>query len=138
MIETTYSEDRRKHLEFIQNSINRMNQCSSNIKQSSIILFTAIIGLGFIKPNISEVLLALISPALFWGLDSYYLLQERKYRILYSETLKPNSTVQLYDMDASKHLCDACEYLVVALSKTVFPVYITMITICIAIYFIRF
>ena len=55
-----YTEDERKHLEFVQDIITRMNSCSFRLKQLMVVLVSAILGL-----NISTTQSLLLSVALF-------------------------------------------------------------------------
>ena len=76
-------EDRNKHLEFIQNTINRMATNSFILKGWSVTLVTGIIALSLTNTKINFIYLAFIPTLAFWGLDSYYLRQERLFRKLY-------------------------------------------------------
>jgi len=79
MIETV------EHLKMIQGVINRMAQASFILKGWTVTI--AIAGLGF-ATNASNFwlgLLTLFPSFIFWGLDAYYLRQERLFRCLYNK-----------------------------------------------------
>lgn len=71
------AENKRKHLEFIQGVITRHNSNSFMLKGWVIAIASALYALaGAIKePNV--VFIALAPIVLFWGLDAYYLSNER-------------------------------------------------------------
>ncbi|MEW5896936.1 MAG: hypothetical protein AB1668_04545 [Nanoarchaeota archaeon] len=76
-------EDRNKHLEFIQNAINRMASNSFILKGWSVTLVTGIIALSLTTSTTKFIYLAFIPTLAFWGLDAYYLRQEKLFRELY-------------------------------------------------------
>jgi len=76
-------EDRNKHLEFIQNTINRMASNSFILKGWSVTLVTGIIALSLTTSTTRFIYLAFIPTLAFWGLDAYYLRQEKLFRELY-------------------------------------------------------
>jgi hypothetical protein len=76
-------ESKLKHLELIQGVIDRMGSNSFRLKEWSVVLVSAILFLA-VRGNSSEAALIGLVPALvFWGLDAYFLYQERLYRALY-------------------------------------------------------
>ena len=77
------AEDKRKHLEFIQAIIARMANNSFLIKGWSLTLTAAILVFSAEASRPTIALVALLPLVLFWGLDAYYLRQERLYRKLY-------------------------------------------------------
>jgi hypothetical protein len=77
-----------KHLEFIQNAINRMANNSFILKGWSVTLVTGIIGFSLVNPANKLIFLAFVPALLFWSLDAYYLRQERLFRKLYNDTIK--------------------------------------------------
>ncbi len=78
-------ENKLKHLEFIQNIITRMNTNSFQIKGMSITITAALLALTASDYNILYVSIVYFSLFIFWGLDAYYLSQEKGYRELYEE-----------------------------------------------------
>ena len=71
-----------KHLEFIQGVINRLASDSFRMKGWSVVLVAALVVLAR-EGRIEFVAVALIPVLAFWGLDGYFLWQERLYRALY-------------------------------------------------------
>lgn len=76
-------ENKHKHLEFIQLTITRMGANSFFLKGWSITLVSAVFVLSAETEGRPYTFLALIPTVIFWGLDAYYLWQERRFRILY-------------------------------------------------------
>ena len=75
-------DNKIKHLEMIETIIERMARNSFMLKGWAVTLIVgvmAIIG----KQSLDYILISLIPLIVFWGLDSYYLMQERAYRELY-------------------------------------------------------
>jgi hypothetical protein len=75
------SEQRLKHLEFLQNAITRMAGNSMAAKGWSVALTAALVGLAAAenaKPQF--VVLAMVAPMLFWAIDGYYMYLEGCYR----------------------------------------------------------
>lgn len=74
-----------KHLEFIQNIINRMSNNSFLLKGWNVTVAMAILSLIVTVENPLFIVIALFSALSFWGLDAYYLRQERLFRLLYDD-----------------------------------------------------
>ena len=71
------NEEKRQHLEFIQNIIARMNANSFQIKGMTITIVSALMAIYAASENISFIFIGIFPTLLFWFLDSYYLQQER-------------------------------------------------------------
>ena len=76
------NNNRIKHLEMIQGVINRMASNSFMLKGWAVTLVAGIFALASKGTDKLYFLIAYIPIVVFWGLDSYYLLQERLYRDL--------------------------------------------------------
>lgn len=79
------TNEQLKHLEFIQNIITRMNTNSFQLKSWTVTLVSALLALFASTKNHYFVLAALFPSTVLWFLDSYYLMQERKFRGLYDD-----------------------------------------------------
>lgn len=95
-------EEKMKHLEMIQGVINRMASNSFMLKGWAVTLVAGIFALvGNDNENIYNII-AYIPIIVFWGLDSFYLLQERLYRGLYEKVrLLDNSDID-FSMKATE------------------------------------
>lgn len=78
-------EDKRKHLELVQGVINRMASNSFMLKGWAVTLVAGIFALAEKDTDKLYFLVAYVPIIIFWGLDAYYLLQERLYRSLYDK-----------------------------------------------------
>ena len=75
----------QKHLEMIQEVISRMASNSFSLKGWAVTLVAGIFVLAGKDTDKMYFLVAYLPILVFWGLDSYYLLQERLYRALYDK-----------------------------------------------------
>lgn len=78
-------ENKLKHLEMVQSVINRVANNSFMLKGWAVTLVSGIFVLAGKDTDKLYFLVAYIPVIVFWGLDSYYLLQERLYRGLYEK-----------------------------------------------------
>ena len=79
---------KEKHLEFIQGVINRHNSNSFMLKGWAITIASALYALGGTINQPFVIFIALIPIFLFWGLDAFYLTNERCFVDLYSSVAK--------------------------------------------------
>lgn len=106
-----------KHLEFVQNTINRMSTNSFLIKGWAITLIGIIFGLNKLEGNylveysdynfpVESAIIILII-LLFWFTNAYFLQQERRYIYIYSKTIEqfntPNNNLIL-DMNYKNYI----------------------------------
>lgn len=94
-------ENKMKHLELIQGTINRLAGNSFALKGWGVTLIAGIFALAGKDTNKLYFLVAYIPIIIFWGLDSYYLLQERLYRALYDKVRLLSDKEIDYSMNAS-------------------------------------
>jgi hypothetical protein len=76
-------EAKLKHLEMIQAVISRMAHNSFLLKGWSVTLTSALFVLAANDAKPQFILVALFPALMFWGLDGYFLWQERLFRALY-------------------------------------------------------
>ena len=114
-------ENKRKHLEFIQNIITRMNANSFVIKGWSITLVSALFALAADKANLKFVLVAYIPVTIFWALDGFFLSQEKQYRMLYDEVAGKDEAAIDFNLNASKFNTGDQSWLCSAFTKTLAP-----------------
>lgn len=91
-----------KHLEMIQGVINRMANNSFMLKGWAVTLVAGILALASKDANKMYFLIAYAPIIVFWGLDSYYLLEERLYRALYNKTRLLEENDVDFAMNATK------------------------------------
>lgn len=104
------NEDVRKHLELTQAIIGRMAANSFLLKGWTITLSAALFALSASETRWEFALLALFPTLSFWGMDAYYLRQERLYRALYNDIRRGGSDLQIaksvepYSLETSQYL----------------------------------
>ena len=87
------NEQRIEHLRMIQGVVDRLARCSFMYKGWTITIIAAIFALSTKSTEPGYNLIALIPAVMFWGLDAYYLRQERLFRALYDNVrTSPNET----------------------------------------------
>jgi hypothetical protein len=98
------SEEKIKHLEFIQNIITRMNTNSFQIKGMAITIVSALLAIYATTTNVMFIFLGIAPTLLFWFLDTYYLQQERKFRGVYNNVagIKNDVEIKLFEMPIQK------------------------------------
>ena len=96
-------ESKHKHLDFLQLVITRMNVNSFLLKGWAVTLISAIFAFAAKDSNPSYILITYIAIPLFWGLDAYYLSQERQYRALYNEIRERHENEIDFNMNASPY-----------------------------------
>ena len=97
-------ENKRKHLEFIQNIISRMAGNLFFLRGWTITLIAALLAL-FAKGNNSNYIIyfLIVLTFVFWILDGYFLSQERLYRDLYNNVRKLKEEEIDFSMDTSEY-----------------------------------
>jgi len=152
----TDMDNKVKHLEFIQGIINRHNSNSFLIKGWTITISAALFALAGTIKEPELVFLVLVPIIMFWGLDAFYLSNERCFIDLYSAVAKgkynipanalfkknkkkegvefDEGTIALFDMNFKKFKkWKNNKWFFVLWSKTIFWFYFPMITITISI-----
>jgi hypothetical protein len=126
-----------KHLEFIQEVINRLSTNSFLLKGWSVVLVSALFALSAGSSNKIFIMLAYIPAVVFWGLDGYFLSMERQYRKLYEIVRKKDNneidfSMNLNDVDGVKH-----QWISATMSKTLVVFHFSIIGAIILVMFIR-
>lgn len=81
-------EGKLKHLEFIQDTINRMAKNSFLLKGWAVTIVGGLLALGFNEMQCSNILVSFAVLTFFWLLDGYYLHQEKLYIMLFNHVRK--------------------------------------------------
>lgn len=126
-------QEKIAHLTFIQGVINRMAANSFLVKGWTVALVAALLAIAADKVTFSYLLVVSVPVILFWGLDTYYLTQEKLYRELYKDVAK-KSLID-FDMDASGLKSQIPSLLSVAKSISVGPFYAVILLLLIVMYF---
>ena len=94
-------EAKFKHLEFIQGIVNRLATDSFRLKGWTVVLISALIVLLVREGRIELAPVALVPVVIFWGLDGYFLWQERLFRALYDHVRQKEESEIDFSMDVS-------------------------------------
>ena len=89
------------HLGFIQAVISRMGANSFFLKGWSITLVAALFALSAKDADRRFVLLAYFPVIVFWGLDGFFLHQEKLFRKLYEEVANENIASDIFTMNTA-------------------------------------
>lgn len=118
------TEEKRQHLEFIHNVVNRLSSNSIQLKAITITLTAGLLAVYSTSPKIFLIFLATIQVLFFWLLDGYYLQQERKFRGIYDDASGVTSinTIKDYEMPTEKYYTRKYQFYrcVFSLSKILF------------------
>ncbi|WP_205334593.1 hypothetical protein [Flavobacterium fluviale] len=122
-------ENKLKHLEFIQNTIIRMSTNSFIIKGWIITLLSAIFVLAEKESNQNYICLMFIIIPVFWYLNAYFLLLERKFRSLYNDVRVKSENQIDFSMDitsynGAKNSIRKCLW-----ASSIWPIYIFLFVI---------
>lgn len=126
-------EKKMKHLEMIQGIINRMASNSFSLKGWAVTLVAAIFAIASKDAEKIYFLIVYIPIIVFWGLDSYYLMQERLYRSLYSKVTKMKEDEIDFSMNTSLDELKTCKnkWTNCLISVTEVGFYIPLALICV-------
>ena len=78
-------EAKLKHLEFIQGVIERLAANSFSLKRWTVLLIAALLVLLSREERSLSACAGFVPVLVFWGLDGYFLWQERRFRDLYDQ-----------------------------------------------------
>lgn len=124
-----------KHLEFVQNNIARMGNNSFGVKRMLITIVSALMAIYAETKNDTLLLIGIFPTILFWGLDAYYLQQERKFRGIYNILINDTSSeISLFEMPLNKFIEGEYGYWKVLFSKTILIMYLGIILLLIGIF----
>ena len=123
-------DQKLKHLEFIQNIINRMARNSFVIKGWTLLLVAAFLAFIARIGDANLMLIAAVPVILFWALDGYYLHQERLFRALYNRVRELDESDIDFSMDTSE-LGGSGGLLGAVFSKTLLTYYLAILAILI-------
>jgi len=115
------SEQQVKHLEFIQDVIKRFASNSFQIKGWMLTIVSALLGFLANSGEKSFALVAILPALVFWGLDAYYLQQERKIRGIYKDVVNPEKArikVGLFEIPMQNYAGGKYSFWDVFLSRT--------------------
>ena len=116
-------EKKIKHLEMIQNIITRLANNSFSLKGWTVIFIAAVLGFVIKESNPNYIPLVLFPIFAFWGLDGYYLRQEKLFRALYDKVRKLDEQDINFEMDTSSIEKEIGSWRSVCFSRTILGFY---------------
>lgn len=96
-----HGPNKHKHLEMIQGVVNRLASNSFSIKQWTVMLVSALFVL-LAREEAVPVWVALGPVLFFWGLDGYFLRQERRFRNLYMDVCETDESEITFSMNGER------------------------------------
>src|SRR5438309_1775864 len=132
-------EQKLKHLEMIQAVVSRLAGNSFSIKGWSITLVSALFALAAKDANVRYAALALLPALCFWGLDAYYLRQERLYRKLYEAVRTapaqsdPPTLPDSFSMKTTPFISQVGSWARTVVSKTIFWLHAPIVAAVVAV-----
>jgi hypothetical protein len=132
-----YSEEKIKHLEFLQNIITRMNTNSFQIKTWSITINAALLAVFASGSKAIYLLIPIVPTIIFWFLDTFYLQQERKFRGVYNDVAglteaEKKIFIRNFEMPIQKYTKKPYRFFDVFFSKTILFFYCSMVILLLA------
>jgi hypothetical protein len=127
-------EAKLKHLEFIQAIITRMANNSFLIKGWSLTIAAGTCGFALDKTKPLVIAVGVAAAIIFWGLDGYFLHQERLFRDVYNKVAKRSESEIDFSMAPSCSTC-TCRYMSATFSPTLIPFHGAIIVACLFLYF---
>lgn len=121
-------EKKLKHLELIQNVINRLANSSFFLKGWTVIFVAAVLGFATKDSKPIYVWLAAIPTVSFWLLDGFYLNQERLFRRLYDAVRETDEDTIDFSMDTTLFK-QSGDWIKAVFSKTLLPFYIPIMLV---------
>ena len=96
-------EAKHKHLDFIQAIISRHAKNSFVIKGWTVTILAALLALAAKSSEEGYAIVALLPAIVFWGLDAYFLWQERLFRKMYADVRKKEDGEIDYSLQTSNY-----------------------------------
>ena len=134
--DVNFPEHQIKHLELIQDVVNRLASGSFQMKGWMITIVSALLAIYADNENELYPLFAILPTVIFWFLDAYYLWQERKFRGLYNDVsgVTQNNKVQPFAMPVHLYTGNKYNFWRVLFSVTIWPLYVPVIIILFVLY----
>lgn len=115
-----------EHLDYIQNAINRMANNSFLIKGWTITFISLLFILSIKESSIWFLVLTFVPLFCFWGLDAYYLWQEKLFRKLY-DFVRTSKVKEPFTMNTKPLKKYVYGWFITLFSPTIVWLYLTII-----------
>ena len=121
-----------EHVKLISQVIERMGRNSFQIKTWTVILVAAIFAFAASQVDYRYYLVGLLPSLVFWGLDGYYLWQERYFRALYDAVRRGEHDVQrygLFSMNTRPYASEVSWWGRICVSRTILWFYLPLVAV---------
>lgn len=112
------SDEKLAHLQIIQGVTNRLSRNSFLLKGWSVVLVSALFALAAKDSSQAFIYLAYFPAIVFWGLDGYFLRQEKLFRKLYDKVRVSSDDSIDFSMNTEPVKNEVDDWQTVTLSKT--------------------
>lgn len=130
-------DQKLKHLEFIQEAVNRMASNLFLLKGWTVTLIVALFALAAEDSQDIYFLIAYFPPVVFWVLDGFFLSQERRFRSLYDHVRRLEESQIDFSMDTQPFSGEARNsWLGATFSRTLVIYYGTLLAMMVAVMFL--
>jgi len=119
-------EAKLRHLEMVQGVINRMASNSFQLKGWGVVLVSALL-VVISNDSSAWLLIGLVPTLVFWGLDAYFLCQERRYRDLYDNVRRLDPDEIDFSMKTTRSAGRHLTWTSAFLSITLVPFYLALV-----------
>ena len=135
-------EKKISHLNMIQSIITRMGNNSFALKGWAVGIMIAVYAFAG-NSNVKAVIVTLMPLIVFWFIDTYYLMLERKFRCLYDDVrIKDEKDIDFSmnpnDVKINRDEVKKYGFFSIFFSKSVLPFYLVCIATTLVIYFVKF
>lgn len=120
-------ESKHKHLELIQDIIDRLSNHSFQLKRWTVLIVAAILSYEIKSSEQKTIYITFIPVVIFWLLDGFYLYKERMFRSLYNHVRKLQEYEIDFNMDTDMFYGGKNSWLRTMFSPTVGIFYIALI-----------
>ena len=120
-------KDKIKHLEFIQNIITRMATNSFILKGWAVTVISILFVLELNHLNNNLFVFTLFPAFIFWGLDSYYLRQEKLFRRLYDHSRKNIGQDDMFSLSTKRIEGEVDSWFRILFNPTIYYLYGTIV-----------
>jgi hypothetical protein len=123
MGEPSLGDRQIKHLEFVQAVITRLANNSFLMKGWALTVAGLIFGFAADRGSWQIAAAGILPVAAFWGLDAYFLRQERLFRRLYDAVRRSDPGIEPFSMDTRGFRTAVASWWATLVSVTLLPFY---------------
>lgn len=119
-----------KHIDLITNTIERLARNSFQLKAWTILIISAVFALAANMVDYRFFLIGLVPAISFWGLDGYYLWQERLFRKLFDKVrtgTHDDETDGPFSMNTTPYKGEVASWRRVLVSRTLLYFYLPIV-----------